>query len=103
MVNVIIYLEKSNEAKILVDNLLKFGLVANASIDMNNISYRIEDGNIVESTNSVITAQSKSLLFSSIEVFVKEEYGPNVPIYSLPITQANDSFDSLIRGHTIKT
>lgn len=102
MVNVVIYLDKINDAKKFVEILLRDGLIANASIDDDNISYRIENNEMVKNVNCVITAQTKALLFSQIEKFIKEKYGGNVQIYSLPITQANNSFDSLIRSNTKK-
>lgn len=102
MVNVIIYLDKTNEAKVLVATLLQERLIANASIDTDNSSYKVENNEIVKSVNCVITAQTKSLLFSHIEKHIMENYGENVQIYSLPITQANSSFDTLIRDSTKK-
>jgi uncharacterized protein involved in tolerance to divalent cations len=102
MINVIIYLDKINEAKNLVDMLLTEELIANASIDSDNVSYRIEDNQIVTSVNYVITAQTKSLLFSMIDRFISERYGHHVPIYATPIIQANESFDTLIRSNTRK-
>lgn len=102
MINVIIYLDKINEAKNLVDMLLTEGLIANASIDSDNVSYRIENDEIVTNVNYVITAQTKSLLFSLIDRFISERYGHQVPIYAIPIIQANESFDTLIRNNTRK-
>jgi uncharacterized protein involved in tolerance to divalent cations len=102
MVNVIIYLDEQHEAKELVDSLLHAGLIANASIDDKNISYLLKNNKVVESVNSVITAQTKSLLFSTIEDFVQEKFGDRVPLYSVPITQANHSFDLLMRNNTKK-
>lgn len=43
MVNVIIYLNKSLDAKELVDALLGNQLIANASIDLDNVSYQLEN------------------------------------------------------------
>jgi hypothetical protein len=102
MVNVIIYLESVHEAIDLVEILLKDGLIANASIDGDNVQYKIEQNVIVKSINSVITCQTKSLLFSHIEKLVRGKYGSHVPIYSLPITQSNESFDESIRNKTLK-
>lgn len=103
MVNVIIYLDRSNDAYEMANMLLMAGLVANASIDEDNISYHLAGNKIVKSINSVVTAQTKSLLFSQIDALIKKEYGDQVPVYSIPITQANDKFDALIRNNTIKT
>jgi uncharacterized protein involved in tolerance to divalent cations len=102
MVNVIIYLEKKNEALELVSDLLAARLIGHASIDTENNSYRQENGKVLHEVNSVITAQTKSLLFSQIETFVIEKYGSHVPIYSLPITQSNSTFDAIIRQSTLK-
>ena len=66
MINVIIYLKKQHKAKELVKHLLTEKLIASASIDENNISYRMEENIVVEEVNDVITAQSKSLLFTEI-------------------------------------
>ena len=38
-----------------------------------------------------------------IEKLVAELYGPDVAIFSMPITQANHQFDKLIRDNTLKT
>ena len=102
MVNVIIYLEEQYSAKELVDGLLQEGLIANASIDEKNISYVLRNDQIIETVNSVISTQTKSLLFSKIEEFVRARFGDRVPIYSLPITQANHSFDLMLRNNTKK-
>jgi uncharacterized protein involved in tolerance to divalent cations len=102
MINVIIYLNEVNEAKELVDHLLETRLIANASIDANNISYRMENDEIITSVNSVITAQTKALLFSEIERFILTKYGTTVQLFSTPITQASTSFDSFIRNSTSK-
>jgi uncharacterized protein involved in tolerance to divalent cations len=102
MVNVIIYLKNHDEAKDLINEMLLDGLVAHASIDHENDSYKVVDGSVVKEVNFVITAQTKALLFSEIDSMVKKKLGDQVPIYSLPITQANDSFDRWIRSNTRK-
>jgi uncharacterized protein involved in tolerance to divalent cations len=102
MINIIIYLNQVNEAKELIDTLLSEDLIANASIDISNVSYSKENNEIVKNVNTVITAQTKSMLFSSIVEIVGAKYGTHVPIFSMPITQANSSFDHLIRNHTKK-
>lgn len=103
MVNIVIYLKENHPAKELVNELLEQGLIANASIDMDNISYKKENEGIVQSVNTVITCQTKSMLFPSIEKLIKQKYGEEIPIYSLPIIQSNSSFDQMIRNRTIKT
>jgi uncharacterized protein involved in tolerance to divalent cations len=102
MINLIIYLNAENEAKELVDLLFKDDLIANASIDVSNDSYSKVNNEIVKKTNTVITAQTKGLLFSEIEKVVVEKYGANIPIFTLPITQANHRFDDIIRNSTKK-
>lgn len=102
MINLIIYLDKKHDASELVNMLLKGELVANASIDLDNVSYRSENGQVVQSVNNVITGQTKALLFSQIERIVREKYGDKTALYSLPITQANSYFDALIRNATLK-
>ncbi|QYJ68901.1 hypothetical protein [Flavobacterium litorale] len=101
MVCITIYLEKGIEPKELADLLLIKGLIANASIDKDNVSYTLIDGKITERVNDVITAQTKMALFYEIEELVAEAYGEHVPIYSVPIIHANHSFDTLIRSNTI--
>lgn len=102
MVNIIIYLDRKHDAQALVNGLLKDELIANASIDRDNVSYRMENETFVKNVNNVITAQTKALLFSHIEKLIKEQYGENIPIYSLPITQANGPFDAMVRNNTRK-
>ncbi len=103
MVNIIIYLNQNHPAQELVNELLEEGLIANASIDKDNISYKKESEGVVQTVNTVITCQTKSMLFSTIESLIKQKYGEEIPIYSLPIIQSNSSFDQMIRNRTIKT
>lgn len=102
MVNIIIYLNNNNPAQDLVNELLDEGLIANASIDIDNISYKKEHEGIVKNINTVITCQTKSMLFPLIEKLIMQKYGQEIPIYSLPIIQSNSTFDQLIRNRTIK-
>jgi uncharacterized protein involved in tolerance to divalent cations len=102
MVNIIIYLNKENEARELTDILLEEKLIAKATIDLNNITYKMENGKIITVINSVITAQTKAMLFTAIQQKVLDLYGPEVPMYSIPITQANPGFDGWIRDNTRK-
>lgn len=101
MVSITIYLEKATQAKELTDLLIMKGLIANASIDRDNVSYTLIEGKITERVNDVITAQTKMALFYEIEELIAEAYGEHVPIYSVPIIHANHSFDTLIRSNTI--
>jgi uncharacterized protein involved in tolerance to divalent cations len=101
MLNLIIYLNNQIDAKILIKNLLAQKLIANASIDVNNEIYRLEGDDLVASKIIVVTAQTKSMLFSQIEKYIAATYGDDIPIYSMPIMQANHSFDHLIRSTTL--
>lgn len=85
-----------------MDLLLKKRMVAKATIDIDNVTYLMKDDEILTKTNTVITAQTKSLLFSQIEKLVVEIYGSSIPIYSVPITQANEQFDKMVRDNTLK-
>jgi uncharacterized protein involved in tolerance to divalent cations len=102
MVNIVIYLDNNNPSQDLVNELLEEGLIANASIDIDNISYKKEPEGVVQNINTVITCQTKSMLFPLIEKLIKQKYGQEIPIYSLPIIQSNSSFDQMIRNRTIK-
>lgn len=103
MVTVIIYLDENEHAEELVKGLLKSGLAASASIDSDNSYYEINDGDVNKTTHTVITAQTKALLFSKIELFVINTIGNEVPMFSLPITQTNQFFDKYIRERTMKS
>lgn len=101
MVNVIIYLKKEHNAKEIVQFLLKEKLIASASIDENNISYKLENGEFLEEINSVITSQSKSLLFTEIVKALEKKTGESFPIISTPIVASNRIFDDTIKAKTI--
>lgn len=101
MVNVIIYLNEKNQAKDLVEFLLRERLIASASIDVNNTSYSMVDGQIKEEVYSVITAQSKALLVSDIIKAVESRIEGEVPINSVPIVGTNRAFDNKVKTNTI--
>lgn len=101
MINVIIYLKKEHNAKELVKYLLSKKLIASASIDENNVSYIYENEEFLEEIYSVITSQSKSLLFNDIVKAVESKIGEKIPINSTPIVSSNKSFDDLVRTKTI--
>ena len=101
MVNIIIYLEKGQDAKNLVKYLLSEKLIASASIDENNISYELENNTFSEKVYSVITAQSKTLLFNDVVNAVTEKIGFELPINSIPIVASNKLFDTKIKSKTI--
>jgi uncharacterized protein involved in tolerance to divalent cations len=102
MINIMIYFEKLDEAQILINQLLNESLIANASIDSNNVSYMLKEGVIQTKIYAVVTAQTKNLLFSQIEKIVAEKFGDRVLMYSLPITNANIYFDQEIRNKTLR-
>lgn len=101
MVNVIIYLNKDHDAKNLVKYLLTERLIASATIDEKNISYKLVENLLVESTHTVVTTQSKSMLFIDIVKAVRKKIGEEVPINSIPIVGVNRVFDEIIRMNTL--
>ena len=101
MVNVIIYLKKEHDAKEVVKFLLEKKLIASASIDENNVSYKFEDNQFLEVVYSVITSQSKSLLFSEIVKALEAKTGEDTAIISTPIVASNKIFDDTIKSHTM--
>lgn len=100
MVNVYIYLNSQQEAHEVALSLLERNLAAHASIDMDNNSYGKINGKIVKQGIYVLTLQTKALLFDKIVTFTIEKCGSGVKIYSLPITQCNETFSEDIRSHT---
>ncbi len=105
MVNIIIYLENElmDKAQELVHSLLEQELVASASIDEDN-SYYIKTNNneVVKTSHTVITAQTKSLMFSEIVNYIKSNLSNDVPVFSMPLTQMNDQFNEYIKSRTRK-
>jgi len=101
MVNIIIYLNNSEDAEKLALDLLKLKLVAHASIDVDNNSY-VFDGEIKKEKNFVVTVQTKGLLFTAIEEHVNENYPYKVKIFSMPITQSNAAFFDYMVEHSVK-
>ena len=102
MVNIIIYLKKEHNAEKLIRFLLTEKLIATASIDEDNISYHYEENELRENIHSVITAQSKALLFNKIVETIEIRFSEKIPIYSIPIIGSNNSFNELINNRTIK-
>lgn len=100
MVNIYIYLNKDHDANALVSELLRNELVAHASIDENNNSMIYENGEIKNQVCSLITAQTKALLFNEVIDFVNMSFKNHIKIYSAPITQCNETFSELIRKNT---
>jgi hypothetical protein len=85
-----------------VKQLLSEKLIASASIDENNVSYEIEKDELIERVYSVITAQSKALLFNEVVNAVKKIIGQDVPIVVIPIVASTKTFDFKIKSKTIQ-
>jgi hypothetical protein len=100
MVNVIFYLKKEHNPKKLVSFLLGQKLIASATIDLNNISYKKEKNRIKQYMYNVVTAQTKSLLFSEIIKLVSKKFGDEIRINSVPIINSNPSFNEMVMNNT---
>ena len=100
MINIVFYLKKEHDPIVLIEKLLRLELIASASVDVDNCTYTTEDGKLTKIIHSVITAQTKSLLFAEISKIVEEDYGVDIPINSVPIVVCNKVFDSTIRLKT---
>lgn len=101
MINVVIYLKKEHDPNQLVFLLLSKKLIASASIDFENISYKMKDEIIDKEIFNVITAQSKALLFNEIVQVSEKEIGQSIAIHSMPIVGANIFFNESVRSKTI--
>lgn len=102
MVNIVIYLKEKYDAKDVVKSLLKEKLIASASIDLNNVSYTLENDELIENVYTVITVQSKSLLFSEIVNFIENKFEEQILINSIPIIGSNTVFNDFVAGKTLK-
>jgi uncharacterized protein involved in tolerance to divalent cations len=100
MVNVYIYLNSKEQAHEVALSLMEQNLAAHASIDIDNNSYGKFNGKIVKHDIYVLTLQTKALLFDKIVTFTIEKCGSAVKIFSLPITQCNETFGEDIRSNT---
>jgi hypothetical protein len=100
MVNVIFYLKKQQCPKKLVEFLLGEKLIASATIDLNNISFKQEGNKIKKYIYNVVTAQTKSLLFSEIIKSVARKFGDEIRINSVPIINSNPSFYDMVNSST---
>ncbi len=100
MVNIIIYLDKSHQAAELVEELLKNRLAAKVSVDQDNVSYFLENGELITKVRTILTLQTRALLFTAIDNFLLERFGYQIPMCSVPITQVNRTFDKVIRENT---
>jgi uncharacterized protein involved in tolerance to divalent cations len=102
MINVYLYLDNNKDAQELAKALLKAKLVGHVSIDSNNKTLLNVDGHVIEQISSLITAQTKAMLFNSILDYVSTNYHDTIKIFSVPITQCNDVFGNIIREETEK-
>jgi hypothetical protein len=102
MVNVVIYIDDSLDPKLIISGLFQKELIAKATIDFSNKVFLMDNEELVESINSVITCQTKSLLFTDIVRYVKEEFGDNIKVCSLPIIASNKAFEDQIVNSTLK-
>ena len=100
MINVIIYLRKEHNSKELIKYLLTEKLIASASIDEFNISYKMIVGTLKEEIYNVITAQTKSLLFNEIVKKVESKLGEETTIYSTPIIHSSGLFYDELLSNT---
>lgn len=73
-------------------------MIASASIDKNNISYRISEFGFSEELYDIITAQSKSILFNDIVKVVEGKIGKETPIKATPIVGSNKMIDESIKS-----
>lgn len=102
MINAIIYLRQEHNPKELIKFLLHKKLIASASFDENNISYKQDGDEVKEEFFSVITAQSKALLFNDIVDEVESFLEERVSINSTPIVGASGFFNDTVRTSTLK-
>lgn len=100
MISIIVYLKAEVNPQELIHDLLNRQLVATASVDMSNVCYEIAAGNLVKNTYSVVTMQTKALLFREIAALIEERYGKETRITSFPIVSANQVFEAHIRSST---
>ncbi len=77
-------LEQADEIAIY---LIKKKLVIEANLISNSKCYQLSENNEVDKKNTVsIICTTKSLLFNTIDEYLKETYGQDMPtIYSVPV------------------
>jgi uncharacterized protein involved in tolerance to divalent cations len=102
MINVIIYLKKEHNPHELVKFLLEEKLIASASIDMENKSYVMEDGLLIEEVHNVITAHTKALLLVNIIEASEGKIGESITINSVPIVGTSSIFNETVKSKTIR-
>jgi hypothetical protein len=101
MINVVIHVRGDQQHKELVHHLLHHKLVASASIDENNVLYKLNGDNVVEEVYHVITCQSKALLFDDIVEIIEQQLGERTAVYSTPIVGANGYFNDSVKRRTL--
>lgn len=102
MINISIYLNDKRQAEQLCVELIQEKLGASASVNVDNNYYELINGKVQKIEHTVITLQTKALLFSLLTDFIKTRLGHEVPIYALPLVSANEYFDQFIRNNTRK-
>lgn len=100
MINAIVYLDASHNPAPLLDALLQKELVATVSIDIDNAFYTREKMLVRNVAHTVLTMQTRALLFNEICKVVAEMFGEHIPVHSVPIVSANASFEKHIRSNT---
>lgn len=101
MVNILIYLRKEHNPKVLIKHLLSEKLIARASIDIDNVTYKFKDGILIEETYNVITAQTKALLVNAIIEAAERMIGQPLAINSTPIVGSSTYYNEIIKSNTI--
>lgn len=100
MVNVILYLNNDSDPVEIIHQLLSNELIAIASMDIDNKSYFLKDDVLVRETHTIITCQTKSILFNEICDFVTAHFKGEIRINSVPIIASNESFEKSIKSAT---
>lgn len=100
MINLYIYLDSEKTAQEIAVSLMDNDLAAHASIDKDNNSFVKVNGQVIKENIYVLTLQTKALLFDKIVKFTMSKCGDGIKIYSLPITQCNETFADAIRNNT---
>lgn len=100
MITVYISLEDQSKAKDIAKALLTEKLVVEVRIDYDNHVFNLVNNKVVERTTCILTMQTKGMLFTEIMDFVQEKFGKEIPVYSVPITQGNESLTNKIRNNT---
>jgi|GEM_PF-888302 hypothetical protein len=102
MVNIVVYLESQHDPAELIKELLEQNLVATVSVDRDNIFYMNKWGKPEMLIHTVITMQTRALLFNEICRVITARFGDHVHIHSTPIVAANSSFEHLIKSNTME-